>query len=349
MLTSNLRQVSSDLLNLLARDALLEWAVDPDSTALADMAEDFALFAISTGGRYDQVCWIDSTGMERVRVDWSAAGPKVITADQLRNMADQLAFMETAWLEPNGIFISPPTLKTGTDAPARIPILQAGTPLLDHEGGRRGILLLSWSAQYLIHDFTEVTAEIHDHVAVFNSKGWRLMTGLSATIDPLLTKARPLSDCETCVPGIWQEIVRHKEGHLLGKNGLWTWSTVCAVKSRRHDSDLSSVNCNRWKVVSRIDQQKIAAIQLAIIKKTVHISLLLAVVLCFSAWKLAAAQGTVLQAKKELEAQVKERTVELKAKIAELKNEQAQSTAVIDALARIGLGLIIIDLSLIHI
>ncbi len=349
ILSSSLREVSFDLLQLASHETVLERITDPSPENLAKLSEDFALFAISKGGHYEQIGWIDSTGMERVRLDWSTAGPKIVSEDRLQSRAEQMYFMETAWLEQNSIFISPPDIDVEPDRKNQPAVLRASTPLLDRQGGRRGILILSWSADQLLHEFAEVTEKIKDHLAVFNNEGWRLAS-LSTTEDPLLTGPKPLSDSEVCDPRIWQDILQKKEGHLLGKNGLWTWNTVNSLRTIAKASETRSDENGLWKVISHINRATITKIKLSIIKKTAGMAALLAIVFCFSAWKLAMAEGAVRNAKRDLERQVRERTAELKTKLTELKqvnqklaSTQAQSLAVVDALAKIGLGLIIID------
>ncbi|CAK8713346.1 histidine kinase [Candidatus Electronema halotolerans] len=350
LLTSRLREISFDMFQLASHEGLMErLAAPPDQENLTKLAEDFALFAISKGGRYKQVSWIDSTGMEQLRLDWSIAGPKVAVQEQLKNRADKLYFMETAWLERNSMFISPPDAELEPHGLSQPPTLRAGTPVLDSQGGRHGVLLISWPAEELLHEFSEVTLKIKDHLAVVNKEGWRL-ANLTAADDPLLTGAKPLSDSEVCDPRIWQEILQEKEGHQQGRNGLWTWNTVFAQQMQQKNAESKDEGHGLWKVVSHISRNAIAEIRFTIIKKTVAAAMLLALVLCFSSWKLAQAEGAVRQAKTDLEEQIRERTAELQAKLAELEqvnrelnNEKAQSEAVINALAKIGLGLIIID------
>jgi PAS domain S-box-containing protein len=350
LLTSRLREISTDMFQLASHEGLMErLAAPPDQEKLTKLAEDFALFAISKGGRYKQVSWMDSTGRERLRLDWSIAGPKVAAPDQLQNRAEKIYFMETAWLARNSIFISPPDAELEPHGLSQPPTFRAGTPVLDSQGGRHGVLLVSWPAEELLHEFSELTLKIKDHLAVVNKEGWRL-ANLTTADDPLLTGAKPLSDSDVCDPRIWQEMLQEKEGHQQGGNGLWTWNTVFAQQMQQKNSEHKNEGHSLWKVVSHISQSTIAEIRFAVVKKTAAAALLLAAVLCFSAWKLAQAEGAVRQAKTDLEEQIRERTAELQAKLAELEqvnrelnNEKAQSEAVINALAKIGLGLIIVD------
>jgi two-component system sensor histidine kinase/response regulator len=281
LLTSRLREISVDMFQLASHEGLLErLAAPPDQENLTKLAEDFALFAISKGGRYKQISWIDSTGMEQLRLDWSIAGPKIVAQEHLRNRAEKLYFMETAWLERNSVFISPPDAELESDSLPHPPVLRASTPVLDSQGGRRGILLLSWSAEELLHEFAELTLSIKDHLAVVGKEGWRLAS-FSAAQDQLLTGAKPLSDSDICDPRIWQKILQEKEGHQQGRNGLWTWSTVFAQRMQPKKSGDDDEGHSLWKVVAHIDRSTIAEIRFAIFKRTAITALLLAAMLCF--------------------------------------------------------------------
>ncbi|MCI5223768.1 MAG: PAS domain-containing sensor histidine kinase [Candidatus Electrothrix sp. AR4] len=105
-----------------------------------------------------------------------------------------------------------------------------------------------------------------------------------------------------------------------------------------------------WKVVSHINSEVISEIRFAIWKKIVSIIALLSSATCFIAWKLARTEQSIRTLNAGLERQVSERTAQLDARVVELKkvnNEletaQGRSYAIINALSRIGEGLIVID------
>uniref|UniRef100_UPI00405687C0 ATP-binding protein n=1 Tax=Candidatus Electronema sp. TaxID=2698783 RepID=UPI00405687C0 len=346
LLTASLRSISADLLHLAGKKELPELAAAPAEESQARLGNELVLFLLNKHiydqvRIYQQIRWLDSTGMERTRVDSLPGGPQIMLPGVLRSKADQLYFTETVKLQAGQVYFSEPEISADEDAKL---IIRAAAPLISAEGRRLGVLTLTCSAEEMLREFAENTATIREHIAIFSSSGQRLaMPALAA--DSQQPAEETLSDY---APEEWQDVLRKQEGALFSKGSLWVWATVCPFKDR--NGLLPPGRSGLWKVVSRIDGAALAEIRLSIIKRTAWISLLLAAVICFSAWKLARAEDAIRRINAGLEQQVRERTAELKARVAELrqvnselKSAQAQASAIIDALARIGLGLIIID------
>ncbi len=340
LLTASLRSISTDLLHLAGKKELPELAAAPDEESLARLGNELVLFLLNKHiydqvRIYQQIRWLDSTGMERARVDSLPGGPQIMPPGVLRSKADQPYFTETAKLQAGQVYFSEPEISADEDAKL---IIRAAAPLISAEGRRLGVLTLTCSAEEMLREFAESTATIREHIAIFSSSGQRLAMPALAAGSQQPAEEQTLSDY---APEEWQDVLRKQEGALFSKGSLWVWATVCPFKDR--NGLLPPDRSGLWKVVSRTDGAALAAIKLSIIKRTAWVSLLLAAVICFSAWKLARAEGAIRRINAGLEQQVRERTAELNMRVAELHSAQAQASAIIDALARIGLGLIIID------
>jgi PAS domain S-box-containing protein len=346
LLTASLRAVSSDLTHLAGKKELLALLSSLTEENLSRLGNESVLFLLNKHiydqmRIYEQVRWLDSEGMERVRVDsLPGGGPQIMPPEILGSKADRPYFIKTSALPSGLVYFSEPELSAEEDS-SRL-IIRAAAPLISADGRRLGVLALTCSAEEMLREFADSTVKIRDHVSVFSNSGKRLA----------LSAAGPLSAEEETLPAYapksWQEIIRKQEGALFNKDGFWVWATVCPFKDR--NGLLPPGQNGLWKVVSRTDRAVLAAVRLDIAKRTGWVSLLLAAVICFSAWKLARAEGAIRRINAGLEQEVRERTAELHVRVAELRqvnselrSAQAQASAIIDALARIGLGLIIID------
>ncbi|MGX9725822.1 MAG: ATP-binding protein [Candidatus Electronema sp. VV] len=332
LLTASLRAVSADLLHLAGKKDLLERAAAPTEENLSRLAQDFAVFLLNKDGYdqtqiYTQIRWLDSVGMELARVDHLPGRPLIALKESLRSKAGQPYFQEAVKMRAGQVYFSEPELRAEAETVGLT--MRAATPVHDGQGRRLGVLAFTFSVEEMLRSFADAAAGIKDHITVISSAGLRV----AGPAGPTAALA--------AAPSIWEEIRQRQEGWLRARGSLWGWNTVCPLKDR--NGLLPPGRSSLWKVVSHIDGAVLAAIKRNIVKKTAKVSLLLAVVICFSAWKLARAEGAIRLLNAGLEQQVRERTAELKTRLAELKSAQAQSSAIIDALARIGLGLIIID------
>ncbi|XOF33244.1 MAG: ATP-binding protein [Candidatus Electrothrix sp. YB6] len=344
-LSYTLKNICRDLLYLAGQHELIDRIRRPDSANLQHLAEDFVVFSDSKG-IYDQVRWLDSAGMERVRVDYSPDRPRIIPPEELQNKQGRYYFTEAAALAPGEIFISPLDLNiehSKIEQPLK-PTIRIATPLSDRQGNRLGILILNYSARNMVDNFQAATAAAGDRISVLNSKGYWLLSpdhedewGFMFNRQELRLQAR--------FPAVWQEIGQRQKGSLLNRDGLWVWSTVQPLEelqieeSGRSGSVPQKTDEYFWKVVSRVNSGVISEIIYAVRRKITRACAVLLLLIAFGAWKLAKA-----------EQQVRERTAELNARVTELKKVNselraflARSSAIIDALARLGEGLIIID------
>ncbi|MCI5212007.1 MAG: hypothetical protein D3910_25230, partial [Candidatus Electrothrix sp. ATG2] len=86
-LSHNLKQITRDLLYLASQRSLIDQISQPEPEHLKKLTENFINFS-ETKGYYDQIRWIDETGMERVRVDYAPAVPKATPTNRLQNKSE---------------------------------------------------------------------------------------------------------------------------------------------------------------------------------------------------------------------------------------------------------------------
>ena len=91
----------------LAAHGALRAAVDADGpVAVAVLAESFLAFS-AIHGIYDQIRWIDETGMERVRVELADGHAGIVPADRLQNKARRYFFTDTMSVAAGEVYVSP--------------------------------------------------------------------------------------------------------------------------------------------------------------------------------------------------------------------------------------------------
>ena len=115
-LNGRAEEISRDLLFLASHSALRNAINDPRQTNLDRLAEDFAGFS-RTQGIYDQLRWIDETGMEVIRVDNVQGKQLVVAPEKLQNKGKRYFFVDAMKLNPGEIFVSPMDLHVEHDVP----------------------------------------------------------------------------------------------------------------------------------------------------------------------------------------------------------------------------------------
>ncbi|WPD21952.1 MAG: ATP-binding protein [Candidatus Electrothrix scaldis] len=355
MLSYSLKQVTRDLLYLAGQNSLIEQVTNPTQENLKQLSENFINFS-KIKGHYDQIRWIDANGMERVRVDYAPDGPKVIPGHFLQNKEDRYYVTETLKLPLGEIYISPLDLnmeRGQVEYPFK-PTIRLATPLADPAGEQHGLLIINYAAKSMLDNFHATTFPIKEQISILNNEGYWIVSPNSSDEWAFMFNLNNIR-LETRFPKIWQKIAKTDKDTLLNEDGLWLWSTVRPLIPTNElvpglHSRLHTTNDYLWKVVSHVDREKLSDIIITLRKKTIGVAVLIFLAICYVSCKLAQIEEKLLLTNEALEQEVRERTALLNDKLTDLQevntelgSTQARSTAIINALSRVGEGLIIID------
>jgi diguanylate cyclase (GGDEF)-like protein len=269
-LTRHLETVRQDLRYLATQEALGRLLNDTGPTALDYLTRDFVAFSNATQ-IFDQIRWIDETGLERVRVDRIAGAAVVVPQERLQNKGTRYFFTDTMALNPGQVFVSPLDLNIEGNAieqPYK-PMLRFATPVTDQTGRRRGIVILNYLGQVMLDAFSAVTNGLSDDMMLLNNDGYWLKSQDPAEEWGFMLQ-QPLTLGHRA-PGAWSRIRTADRGQERTASGLWTWRTVYPLLSGEVSSagtaapaGLSQDRVGQegyvWKVVSRVDPEQLAAL-----------------------------------------------------------------------------------------
>ena len=235
-MTGRIESISRDLAFLASHSAMRSAVNSPTSQNLAHLAEDFSNFSHSKR-IYDQVRWLDATGMEMVRVDYVNGKPKIIPDDKLQNKGKRYFFTDTFKLRPGDIFISPLDLNIEQDKielPHK-PMIRFATPVSDDQGNKRGILILNYFGREMLDAFATATRGAADHIMVINGEGYWLKSPRPEDEWGFMFN-RPDLSLATRYPEAWEQIRRTDTGQTHLNGSLWTWQTVYPLLAGQHSS-----------------------------------------------------------------------------------------------------------------
>lgn len=354
-LSGTLEAVAQDL-SFLARHSALRAAVDaPTAQNLQHLAQDFATFSESKGV-YDQLRWIDETGMEIVRVDHVQGRSVVVAPDRLQDKRTRYYFTDTVKLAPGQLFVSPLDLNIEQDqveVPHK-PMVRVATPIVDSRGHRRGIVIVNFLGRVMLEAFSKATSAIADHVMVADGQGYWLKSPNPGDEWGFMFK-RPDLSLAARFPGAWARIHASGSGQEVLADGLWTWQPVhpllvgqpssmgaATTVPPRRDAEAKAYV---WIAVAHVPRASWLAMQLAVWRQLSVITLALLGLLGFGSWKLAHAWTALASAEEDvrrlntsLELQVEERTRELRHKVIELDGEIIERRRVEDTLRKISIA-----------
>ncbi|WP_158240779.1 hybrid sensor histidine kinase/response regulator [Telmatospirillum siberiense] len=262
-LRHSLRAVSADVAFLAALPRLHQAINEPSPANLAFLSANFIAFA-ETSGIYDQIRWLDETGMERVRVNYADGRAWAVPDSQLQNKADRYYFSEASRLGEGEIYLSSFDLnieRGEIETPLK-PTLRLGAPLIDSAGRRHGVVVLNYLGRDLLDAFSEAGSRSESSLGLINQDGfwlkaedsqdeWGFMFGRD---DATMARKNPEA---------WQRIHSAAEGQMELSDGLWTWQTVfpslqvARAPSRKAERREAAPGGERWTAVAHLPKARL--------------------------------------------------------------------------------------------
>lgn len=222
------------------------------------IAIEFKVFARNKG-LYDQIRYLDHSGMEIVRVNYNDGDVEVVPYSELQNKAGRYYFREALAQEPGGIYLSRFDLNVENEEIERPfkPVIRFGTPVVDYNGNKKGIVVINYLGTRLIDNFSRAAASIADHIQLLNSDGyWLSSPGHEKEWGFMLdNNIRFQNDNQLA----WREIAITQNGQFQTPEGLFTYTTVYPLKAALAALPENTGNATndqtqhpQWKIVSHI-------------------------------------------------------------------------------------------------
>ena len=210
----------SDLL-VLADNRELFSGSEKSNTELGSEFERIARISRS----YHQLRFIDTTGQEMVRVNFSGNTPTKVSNEKLQNKAHRPYFQKSINLKKGEVYISRFDLNVEhqkLEQPYR-PVIRFATPVFDPEGKKSGILVLNYLGEKLLHQFVVNDRENKSHLLLLNDQGYYLYSGNQEQTWGFQIAGRPKFQDQFRE---WTTITQKHAGQLTTSQGLLTYATV---------------------------------------------------------------------------------------------------------------------------
>jgi diguanylate cyclase (GGDEF)-like protein/PAS domain S-box-containing protein len=298
-------------LQFLAQTPALRGFINDASPAEKERVTEHFLNMAQTKRRYDQIRYIDSSGMEKIRVNLIDNQAVTVPYSELQNKSERYFFRDTLRLGAGEIYISPLDLSIEhgqIETPFKS-VMRFGTPLLNRAGKKQGVLTFSYLGQELLDDFTQAMRE-KQHAMLLNQDGYWLSSpdhalewGFMFGRDDTFGKYHP---------DAWAKISAAQQGSVLTPTGLYTFTTVHPQLAGQHGNGqiAASLTAQDYylKIVSLVPAAELPAVSAGQYPFTFALFMLSLAVLSLLALYLAA---TILS-RRQLRAAVFESEAQLK-------------------------------------
>ena len=212
---------------------------------------------------YDQIRYLDITGMEVFRLDFNDGHPAVVARGKLQFKGSRYYAVEGLKLMHGEIYISPFDLNVehGKIEQPPKPMIRFVTPVFDSTDTRLGLVVLNYLGQRLLDVFDTVPDRVSDRLMLLNKNGY----WLHCNAFPELAWGFMYEDSRDRVfqgkfPDAWKAISSQGRGQFNTPDGLFTFATICpdeviedsVVRDPEHEA-----GC--WKIVSMVPTDMLQA------------------------------------------------------------------------------------------
>jgi PAS domain S-box-containing protein len=263
---------------------------------------------------YDQIRFLDETGMEIVRVNFYGGHASIVPIGQLQNKGNRYYFKDTFVLGKGEIFVSPFDLNVEgnqIEQPLK-PMIRFGIPVFDSQGKKRGIVLLNYLGNQLLKQLKNNGANAPGNVMLLNAEGFWLTGVEDARLWGFMYPERRDRTFRLQFPAEWQQISQQKSGQFYTKNGLFTFVTIYPLVEGQKSStgaeeafgaSVAKMGTSEyyWKVISYLSTTELNAKFNPIGQKiTLNFLGLVAIALVISLW-LTDSQNKRVEAEEKIE------------------------------------------------
>jgi len=260
------RQIVSDLKYLSKQQGLMDFLDNPSVHHRQTLAKDY--LALSQQKKiYDQIRFLDESGLERVRVNYNSGSVKIVAETDLQNKGKRYYFTDAYHLPKHAIFVSPFDLnieKGQIEQPIK-PMIRFGMPVFDRKGNKRGIVLLNYLGNEFLKRFRKTAKDLAGNVMLINRDGYPLSSDNAMSDWGFMYPERKNESLSIQNKNVWNTVLSQKAGQFEVNNQLITFNTVSPLSSELISSSgasnaytaslekITSVDYF-WKIVSIINK-----------------------------------------------------------------------------------------------
>ncbi len=282
---------------LAGSDALQRFINGGTQRQRSRIEKDIANFARHMD-RYDQVRWLDSKGIERLRIDHRSGNTRIVPITDLQDKSNRYYYKEAIVLPPGAVFVSPLDLNVEhgeVEKPHR-PMLRFATPTVDVDGGTNGLLIFNYQASLMLENFAATRYADDIELVLLNAQGYWLY---SSKGDPAWGFMFGRDERFGGIyPQAWQEIKNRSSGNMEIESGLYTFDSfdaeafskqkdISTTHANRQQELLAPLNRARWIVIARSPPSAMGFINLEHFKHYAFLLILSFIVLAMLSWRSA--------------------------------------------------------------
>ncbi len=227
--------ITSDLRYLATSGYLMDFMAGRQEEEKEILAREF-LAITRTKGIYDQIRYMDKSGMEVVRVNRNVDRPHIVPGDKLQNKGNRYYFQDTMGISCREVFVSPLDLniENGEIERPLKPMIRFGMPACDRDGRKQGAILFNYLGAQLLGNLKEMLGEVESRTMLLNNDGfWLLAPDPEDEWGFMFKKDKRW---QNRFPAEWEKVKHDKSGQVETDAGIFTFETIYPLEEGQASS-----------------------------------------------------------------------------------------------------------------
>ena len=257
LIKADLNLVISDLMYLTAQHETKK-IFNEDLSDKTSALKDYILF-LEQRGIYDQIRFLDITGMEILRINYKNGIAKHVPKHKLQFKGNRYYSIEANNLFENEIYVSPLDLnmeKGKIEHPLK-PVIRFAAPIFSNAGQKQGAVIVNYLAETLLKRLDEIpdidNSSNEDDIMLLNKKGYWLQNSDPQKEWGFMLKERKQKKLQHRFYREWEKISLNEHGQFITDNGLFSFVTIYPNINAKGDSYyIIKDSDDYWKLVSHV-------------------------------------------------------------------------------------------------
>ena len=227
IIANDIRSITTDM-QLLANNYSLHEHYQGDHVEdWTFITQEFLIFA-DNKKLYDQIRFLDKSGMEKIRINYNAGNSSIVPPAELQDKSKRYYFQDTISLRPGEVFVSPCDLNIEHDAIERPlkPMIRFGAPVSDRNGEIIGMVMLNYLARETLNNIASLAENSIGKIMLLNREGYWLLAPDPEDEWGFMFPEKKERTFGRRFPLAWSKIAASDSGQFTDKSGMFTHVTV---------------------------------------------------------------------------------------------------------------------------
>ena len=218
-------------------------------------AQESLLEFVRSKRQYDQLRYLDITGMEVFRINWNFGEPYIVPSKGLQFKGGRQFFAQGLKLVGGDVYISPFDLNIEhgrLERPLK-PVIRFATPVIDADGNRLGLVVLNFLGQRLLTQFGQTSNANGEWLMLLNKDGYWLKASDPAREWGFMFDDRRSLTFKSLHAKAWSMMMENPSGQFFDREGLYTFATLSPAEVIVTASSSKPEHAaDSWRIVSYI-------------------------------------------------------------------------------------------------